>query len=297
MNKATTLLVSGLLLASFAAVAGAVTNDGTLDGSYGGALAVQGTQTQFGDASISLSDYANGSELDAAYATISGGVLHLFLSGNLESNFNKIEIYFDTKAGGQNVLRGDNPNVDFDGLNRQSGLKFDAGFSPDYYFTASGGYDGSGYRMFGNFSELLTSGGGIGNYLGSNTATTPGPLSGGTNPDNIELTINNSNSAGVSGGCAAASGAGVGTGIELAIPLSAIGNPAGCLSVCAFINGSSHDFLANQVLGGLPAGTCNLGDPHNVDFSQIPGNQYFQVCGGSVPTRASSWGSVKTLYR
>lgn len=298
MNKATTLLATGLLVA-FAGSALAVTNDGTLDVTYGPAVSVQGTQTQFGDANIGLVNFANGSELDEAYAFVSGGVLHLFISGNLESNFNKLELFFDTKPGGQNQLRGDNANVDFNGLNRQAGLKFDAAFSPDYYITATGGDIGGGtYAMFANWAELLTLGGGAGNFLGQGGAVLPGPLTGGTNPDNIEITINNSNAAGVNGGCGAASGAGVQTGIELAIPLTAIGSPVGgCIKIYAAINGSGHDFLSNQVLGGLPAGTCNLGDPSFVDYSAIAGDQYFQICNGATPSKKSSWGAVKSIYR
>lgn len=297
MLKVTTLLATGLLLA-VAGVATAVTIDGTLDVTYGPAQAVQTTQTQFGDANINLVDYANGSELDAFYARVDAGVLYLFLTGNLESNFNKLELFFDTKTGGQNVLRNDNPDVDFNGLNRLAGLKFDTAFTPDYYITFGGGYDGVGYRLFANYAELLTAGGGAGYYMGSNTAATPGPLGGGTNPNNIEITINNSNSLGVGPGCDAASGDGVQTGIELAIPLTALGSPpGGCIKIFAGINGGGHDFFSNQILGSLPAGTCNLGEPSVVDFSAINGDQYVQVCNGAVPAKKTSWGSVKSLYR
>lgn len=297
MRKATTFLATGLMLA-LAGSALAVTVDGTLDGTYGAALSVQSTQTQFGDANINLSDYANGSELDAAYGRIEGGVLYLLLAGNLESNFNKLELFFDVAPGGQNTLRNDNANIDFNGLNRLAGMTFDAAFSPDYYITTTGGYDGSGYRMFANYGELLTAGGGAGYYLGSNTATTPGAMAGGTNPNAIEITINNSNSAGVGGGCAAASGAGVSTGIELGIPLTALGSPStGCIKVFAAINGSGHDYLANQVLGPLPAGTCNLGEPSVVNFDTIAGDQYFQVCLNATSGKKATWGTVKSMYR
>lgn len=296
MRKATMLLAIVFTLAIAGSAMAA--QDGTLDGTYGPAIVTQETQTQFGDANIGLVPWANGSELDAAYAYVSGGNLYLFLSGNLESNFNKLELYFDTKDGGQNVLLNTNPDVDFNGLNRQAGLTFDAGFDADYYLTVTGGDVGGGtYKMFGSFAELLTLGGGAGGYLGEGGAVLAGPLTGGTNPFGIEATINNSNAAGVGGGCAAASGAGVTTGVEFVIPLAAIGSPTGCFDVVAFVNGSGHDFLSNQVLGALPAGTCNLGDPAFVNFSSIAGNQYFQVCGGATPNASRTWGSLKTLYR
>jgi hypothetical protein len=47
--------------------------------------------------------------------------------------------------------------------------------------------------------------------------------------------------------------------------------------VAAFINGSSQDFLSNQVLGFLPAGTANLGEPRNVNFNNLAGEQFFVV--------------------
>lgn len=296
MRKAT-MLLAGVLTAALAGSAMAA-QDGTLDGTYGPAIVTQTTQTQFGDANIGLVPWANGSELDAAHAYVSGGNLYLFLAGNLESNFNKLELYFDSKSGGQNQLRNDNADVDFNGLNRQAGLTFDSGFEADYYITCTGGDVGGGtYKLFANYAELLTAGGGPGYYLGEGGAVLAGPLSGGTNPNGIEITINNSNSGGVSGGCSGASGAGVSTGVELVIPLAAIGSPTGCFNVVAFINGSGHDFLANQVLGSLPVGTCNLGDPAFVNFNSHAGNQYFTVCGGATPTNARSWGSLKTLYR
>ena len=105
------------------------------------------------------------------------------------------------------------------------------------------------------------------------------------------------NTAGVGSGCGAASGSGVTSGIELAIPLAALGNPTDCVKICAFVNGGGHDYLSNQVLGSLAVGTCNLGEPHTVDFSQQPGAQWFQLCPQVTPTHTASWGSLKRLYK
>ena len=49
------------------------------------------------------------------------------------------------------------------------------------------------------------------------------------------------------------------TGLELAIPLSLLGNPSGPIKVLVDINGSSQGYLSNQFLPGLPPGTGNLG--------------------------------------
>ncbi len=254
--------------------------DGSAGAELGAAPSVQDTQTQFGDSNLGLVDFANGSELDAAYGTIMDGALYLVLAGNLESNFNKLEIFVDSVAGqGQNRLREDNPDVG--GLDRMgddgsgNGLTFDSGFEPDFYLTFSGG--GSAYALYGSYAELLTAGGGTTGYsLGTGGAGTDGALSGGTNPYRIRATIDNRNTEGVGGGTGADSGAGVTTGFELAIPLGAIGNPTGDVRICAFINGSAHDFVSNQVLGPIGGG-ANLGEPRNVNFGSISGDQFFTV--------------------
>ena len=76
------------------------------------------------------------------------------------------------------------------------------------------------------------------------------------------------------------------TGFEIGIDLTAIGyQGSGDITVVMFVNGSGVDFLSNQVAGGLPAGTGNLGDPALVDFSSIPGEQYVTFTAG--PSNAS----------
>lgn len=265
---------------------------------YGSALAVQGVQTAFGDNTNTDPGFANGSELDGAYAFAAPCHARLMLTGNLEANYNKLELFFDTKPGGQNRLRGDNPALDFNGLNRMgddgsgNGLTFDPGFEPDYWLGFTGGDVGGGqYRLFGFWAELPTGGGGQGFALGSTTAGSSGVLSGGGAPFHLLATILNSNTQGVTAGTGVASGAHVNTGLELAIPLEAIGSPAGCFRVCAFVNGASHDFVANQVLGSLVAPQDFLGEPRSVDFGALPGIQSFEVCPGppaDVPEGASA---------
>lgn len=265
-----------------------VTVDGSAsDAAYGTPLFTQNISTNFGDSNLGQQAYANGSELDAIYATVANGNLYITLAGNLESNFNKFELFFDTVAGGQNRLRGNNPDVDFNGLNRLgddgsgNGLTFDSGFAADFYLTFGGG--GGPYRLFANYATLPTDGGGAGGYLGD--PTDGGGLFTSSNgvANGISYAINNSNTAGVGSGTGASSGAGVLTGLEIAIPLSVIGNPSGDIKLVAFVNGSGHDFLANQVSGGLPAGTGNLGDPRNVNFANIAGNQFVTVSQGAIP--------------
>ncbi|MBX7106195.1 MAG: PEP-CTERM sorting domain-containing protein [Gemmataceae bacterium] len=274
-GRVAAVVVAGLL----GGTASAQVIDGQLDaGFYGSPVAIQNNSTQFGNSTAGQVSSANGSELNNAYGRISGGSLFLFIGGNLETNFNKLELFFHTGAAGQNVLRNDNPNVDFNGLNRMAGLTFDSPFSATRWMSLTGGDIGGGnFAIFGNFSELLPTGGGTGGYLGQTTyGTGSGTLTGGSNPFGIRGTINNSNTAGVSGGVGLDSGAGVTTGIEVEIPLAALGNPSGDIWVSAFINGGGHDFVSNQVLGGL-GGLANLGEPANVNFANIAGDQYFIV--------------------
>jgi len=160
--------------------------DGSVDASYGASLFTQTNDTGFGDANIGQIDFANGSEIDGLFAYVctadpdgAGGApaeqyLFIVVTGNLESNFNKLDIFIDSVAGGQNQLRGDNPDVDGNGLNRMGaagdapGLKFDAGFEADYYLQFTCG--NSPLQTFASFAEILTSGGGRGSYIGSGGA-------------------------------------------------------------------------------------------------------------------------------
>ena len=265
------LSLAGAVLCLAGTSAYAQSVNGVIDAAYGSPLIIQNTQTGFGKSTNGAADNANGSELDAGYGVIKGGVLYLGLAGNLESNFNKLDLFIQSGAGGQNVLRGDNPNIDFNGLNRMAGLTFKSGFAPNYYFDVTNG--GNSVTLYANYSELNAGGGGNGGYLGSTTPGSGGTLNGGSNPNNILIGLNNSNTAGVGAGSGTdpGNGAAVHTGVTIGIPLTALGNPTGPISVFGFINGSGHDFVSNQVLGGIGGGG-NLGDPAQVNFNNFGAN-------------------------
>lgn len=282
MLRRTQLILATAAVAAFAAGASAApTIDGTLDAFYGAPKAVQANGTQFGNNTVASVNSNNGSELDAGYGVVDGGFLYLFFAGNLETNFNKLDIFIDSQAGGQNKLRGDNPDVDFNGLNRMgddgsgNGLRFDAGFESDYFLTTTGGFTGGGNQFFGNFAETLTSGGGVGGFIGGSGEGNT--VLNGTN--GIIIGYNLSNVLGVNnfGNPNDSDPATVGTGIEVAIPLSLLGALGSEIKVAAFVNGGGHDFASNQFLGSLPAGTANLGEPRAIDLSQINGDQFFTV--------------------
>lgn len=288
-------LVAGLALA--APSGAAITVDGLLDSDYGPPLATQSTQTSFVDATPAFSPnptlYADGTELDAFYGTIEGGVLHLIATGNLGfccatmfSHQEEFEVFIDAGPGGQHTLRADNAHGS---LNALAGLTFDSGFDPDYWLRAT-------VNMASAYAELPAAGGGAGYDLGYNIAGPPGTLIGGTNPFGILAAVDNSNGGGVGSGCGAASGAGVTTGVEWAIPLAAIGNPSGCVRVSVLAVDAAHA-LGNQLLGPVLPGTCALGTPATVNLESLAGTQYVTICPGATAARGATWGRLKTLYR
>ena len=298
-------LLAAALLALSARSASAVTVDGSLDAEYGSPLSTQTTQTGAGDNFGAGTVWgAFGSELDQAYGFVADGVLHLFFTGDLlyepgaelAGRWHPLDLFIDSTPGGQNQLLSNNPVIVsyYYDANMMAGLTFDAGFEPDHWLSCGTVLFAPLLRAY--YGALPTGGGGAGYYLGYSNPGGPGTLSGGTNPFGIEVAINDSNTGGVAAGCGAASGAGVTTGIEWAIPLAAIGNPTGCIKVCAFVNSEDHSSLMNQVLGPLPPGTCNLGAASAVNFANIPGPQYFSIC-PTTPALRATWGSLKAIYR
>jgi hypothetical protein len=113
---------------------------------WGTAKSQQTNFTGYGDAQHGACMFGSGSELDALYAYITGSgttrMLHLFIAGNLESNGNGLEIFFDTVAGGQNRLlfgnAGSLANMSGTAVGSTDGLTFDAGFTADYWVGING---------------------------------------------------------------------------------------------------------------------------------------------------------------
>jgi hypothetical protein len=138
--------------------------DGTASVSdgYGAARSVQNTQTQFGDNNGGdLVATANGgSEINQVFGTVANGRLYVTITGNLETNFNKLEVYIDSVAGGVNEIVGAQLPIGVDAfccggfgttsgaLQRQDGMAFDAGFNADRYLTFSNGGENVAGRGF-----------------------------------------------------------------------------------------------------------------------------------------------------
>jgi hypothetical protein len=277
-------IAGGTALALATGSASAIITDGFRDAGYGAALSVQTVQTQFGD---------NFSELNAAYATIVGGNLHLLLTGNLEANFNKLNIFIDSKAGGQNQINGAVNPVNDGWAGKYNNFRFDNAFSADYLFIARRGNDGINrfdldYAVVGGGANDSDSYGNIfgGNSFGAGTTALGANLG-----FSFGVAYDGSNVGGVTGGTGAAdqtAALAVTTGIELMIPLAALGNPGAgdTIRISAMVNGSNHDYLSNQMLGGLPAGQGNLGGDGNgtftgtvggIDLNNFAGDQYFVI--------------------
>jgi hypothetical protein len=280
------LILVALILMSLASSAGGATPviDGVRDPVYGAPLVTQTTQTSQDDTLGEIAS-STGWELDEGYGFISDGVLYVMLTGNMLLEPDGIEpgtvsshlhVFIDCAAGGQNTLRSDNP---YPFLSDLHGLTFDTDFAPDYWIGigGSGGPDFSTpYQLYAQFAVLPADAPATSSFLGEAEAGGQHDLIGGANPFGIAIAIDNSNTGGVSLGCGGATGAGVTTGFECAIPLAAIGNPTGPIKVCALYQHYELG-LSNQVLGPLPAGTCDMSTPSAVNFAAVAGNQYFVV--------------------
>lgn len=275
--------------------------DGSLDAGYGGALAVQTVQTQFGDSSspTGTNPGANGGELDAGYAKVWNNRLYVLLTGNVEPNFNKIHLFIDSKSGGENVLSA-GPSYDGGRSSNFGGLTFDTGFEADYHVFGrwnGGGFevdvvDRAGGSCTNNCGGDFGVGGGGGVQSGSILGNGNGTTSYLSSP--AQFGFNNTNTAGVTGGTAALDAAGVAaaaavtTGFEFSIALADIGSPAvgDVIRLHAAYGNGDNNFHSNQILGGLPGPQGNLGGNGSggftgnlagINFNQYAGEQFFSV--------------------
>ena len=130
---------------------GQIAVDGTYVGDeadYGAARSVQNTNTGYGNSTNGDPKAAkSGSEIDQVFANVRDDRLYVLITGNLEDNFNKLNVFIDSVPGGMNQIVGSNlpPLVDpyccagSGALQRFNGLRFDAGFEADHFLTFSNG--------------------------------------------------------------------------------------------------------------------------------------------------------------
>ncbi|KAA1261317.1 PEP-CTERM motif protein [Rubripirellula obstinata] len=239
----------------------AVVADGSLGGAegYGSVLFTQDTPTGFGDNTDATVGRASGSEINGVYGVVSGGNLNVLVTGNVETNFNRLVLYIDSVAGGQTTL--DDTNGLGSPFNDYNGTVLDAGFGADYGLILNGGNDPAEY-----FLDFAT--------IGSSTSFLGGSLPGSTTlagSNGINVGIDQSNILGVTDTLVSGAGA-VTTGLEFSIPLGVIGSPTGDIRLAGFIAGGG--FVSNQVIGGV-GGAGNVEFAPN--FSTIAGNQFVTI--------------------
>jgi hypothetical protein len=245
-----------------------ITVDGTLDPAYGSALAVQTINTGFGDSTVGDGTSAGGSELDAAYGTMQGGYLDIFLAGNFEDNGNHVNVFVSDGAGGQNTLNVA-PTATLQTMN---GSVFSPGFNANLAIDLND-YQGTAYieeyvgaALNGGYVGAIGLSGGIG--------------TGSPGPNGILYGFNDTHVSTMGATGTAANPAAMlstTTGLEIGIPLSSLaGYTSGSINVLADINGGGDDWLSDQFLPGLGVGTGNLGSPGTFNFGSTPG-EYFTV--------------------
>ena len=191
-----------------ATVGAAPTIDGTLDAAIYGANQdgwAQNNFTGFGNATGGTPTSGGGSEINAVYAVVNGGTLYLMITGNLEPNGNGLALFFDSNAGtGQGTLSAANPVIDNPSgngqaniLNAMANTVFDAGFTADHYVGVAGRDNAGTFEVGAAYADLNGATGffsGLGGY-----AAVGGALAGGTGGPTIAMTVDNSNTMGVSG--------------------------------------------------------------------------------------------------
>ncbi|MFI4856016.1 MAG: hypothetical protein ACIAQF_13675 [Phycisphaerales bacterium JB065] len=264
------LCIAAALACGGSALAGAPINGADFAAKYGSPLWSQTIGTQFGNNTDASIDFANGSEIDALYASVSGGFLHIGVAGNLETNFNKLNIVLDYASGGQNTLSG------LANLGNLDGLTMDSGFEADAVLSFTSGNDPIEWYVDGSLAD------GTGGFLGGGAAA--GPLMVQLGGADISFAQDNSNVGGVAnlGEPNTSDPATVTTGIEIVIDLAAMGwDGSSDILLAGWVNGSGNDFLSNQVIGGLADGTGNLGAPSGIDFNQFDGEQFVRL---TIPT-------------
>ncbi len=264
------------LFASSSAALGLAVVDGIKDSNYGTAVATQTVNTAWDD---------NLDELDAAYTYIQNGRLFFMLTGNMNTNWNSIEVFIDSSdAVTTSVFTAQGS----DNTANMNGLVFDAGFSPDYHLNIRLG-DFNGFNFNFDFYDLATKAVSyqLNAFEGLDAGTAyMGP--GDATDSIVAMAFTNGNSAGIVSGTDAANQANalaVASGLEFSIALSDLASGYGDIRVMAMVTGSQngdHDIVCNQILPGVPAPQAALGATTNVNFTAIAGDQFYVVADGSV---------------
>jgi len=293
-------------------------------------------------------NWAYGSELDNCRVYIDGpnNRLYVFIGGNIQNNYNKVNFFFDCAPGGQNVLLDNNVDISFNNLNGMAGITFDSGFEPDFWLNTNNGVSGEDLNNYTDCATLRTNGANIdpdfgvitdyGSYFGGEVVATPVMDFSGPRVDIqdgalgslfseyaprllaldpfsptaglVQVAIDNSNVAGVTDAAAdPAAAAAVNAGIEICIDLDELGwDGKQDILMAGWISNDSFSFLSNQVVGGIPDNSDNIGPRdasgdgiNDLDFNTIAGDQFINlsnpVVGNPCPADMNEDGSLNFL--
>ncbi len=266
-------------------------------GNWGGAaVAVQDTNTGFGNGE---------NELNQMFITSDSSNIYIGIPGNIADN-NGLTLWIDTDAGAGSTTIASEPGGGCPGniatlVRMFNGTQFDTGFTPDYNLLVSvGKFPGQSDQLLVFAANLTTLSPLSDNNLGLGAIVDPtnGTLTGSSG---VRIAIDNSNTAGVGNW-----GAGVETpaqsgddpttattGIEISIPRSLLGLTGATptnVRFCAYISNNGQDggpgpcnrqaYGSNQSLPGL-AGAGNLasfnGNTLSLNFAAATGTQWVQV--------------------
>ena len=227
-------------------------------------LATQNNATGMGD---------NVSELNQLFFRTEANDILAGLTGNLATDGTGLALFFDTVPGGQNTLNLSGHTPPPWGPEQLTGLRFDPGFEPDHliFVNAWAG------NIYVDQFQLLTGGGTSTTYRGQGTVGDgDGFLSGGRNPNGMQVALDNSNTAGVTAQSPAGAATAT-TGFEMVIPFVDVDLPPGATGrtgIVAFLMRSNGE-VGNQWLPGLGGGYPNLG--LRPDMTTIPADQFARV--------------------
>src|SRR5262249_8792507 len=153
-----------------------------------GAFSLAATQ----DNATGLGD--NICELDQLYVRPTAAGLRIGITGNLAPDGTGLALLLDTVSGGQNVLDFSGLSPPPSGPDHMTGLRLDSGFAADHmlFINTAGG------NIYVDQFILPTSAAATKTYRGHGTVGSGnGILTGGTNPNGVQVAMNNTNTAGV----------------------------------------------------------------------------------------------------
>ena len=225
--------------------------------------ATQTSPTNLGD---------NISELDQLFVRPKSNGLRIGITGDLAADGTGLAILLDTTTGGQNVLNFSGFSPPPSGPDRLTGLRLDAGFSPDHMLFINT----ANSTIYVDQFTLPTSGSVTKTYRGQGSLDSGnGSLTGGTNPNGMLVALDNTNGTGVTDTDAFLAPS-ARNGLDLYIPYADLGisGLGGSVGVAAFIC-KSDGRIGNQWLPPVGPGYYWLGVAP--DMTVIPGDQFVAV--------------------